>query len=409
MTFYGLDVEQYLVAALNPQPSRGHKIPPKPLRKQDQKIISDYMSERVSLKPSTAKVLCTYLVMFSRELPESFSNIDTKMVLQYISQSNTKLKQNTRRRYYPIIKTFLTWLIREKVNKKLNMDKISPNLKAPALDLDGRKPSMMLTGDDIKKLIETAHTSRDRALIAMQFEGALRPIEIVSATWADLNFDKYGAQFTTSKKTGKSRYIRLIMSAPYLLEWKNDHPKPEPDMPVFVSLKSAKFITPLTQSGLKTLIHAIAKEALPNKQVFPYLMRHSRITSLMADEVSSQIVSMQAWGTPNSRMLSTYTHLSNADIDRVLLSRAGIQTEETKKDESLKPRQCSYCGKMNTPTDKFCAECGTPLTNEAKEIIQTESQEEREKIRTLGGEIFTRDDVEAMVKAEIEKMFSKKK
>jgi integrase/ribosomal protein L37E len=265
-------------------------------------------------------------------------------------------------------------LISEGINTRLDLKKISPNLKAPALDLDGRKPSMMLSGEEIKTLIETAHTSRDRAIIAMMYEGSLRPIEVISATWNDLNFDKFGAQFTTNKKTGKSRYIRLIMAAPYLLAWKNDHPQPYPDMPIFVSLKSARIITPLTQSGLKTLIYALGREALPGKEIFPYLLRHSRITGLIADEVPESIVKMQGWGSVNSRMLGTYTHLSNIDMDRVLLSRAGITTEEIKKDESLKPPQCTHCGKVNLVTAKFCDECGTPLTDDVRQYLETKTR-----------------------------------
>ncbi len=154
------------------------------------------------------------------------------------------------------------------------------------------------------------------------------------------------------------------MSAPYLLSWKNDHPKPEPDLPIFISLKSNSRIQPLTQSGLKTLIYGLGHQALPGKDIFPYLLRHSRITAMIADEIPESIVKTQGWGSVNSRMLGTYTHLSNADVDRVLLTRAGITSPETKKDDSLKPRQCSHCGKVHPPTRKFCDECGTPLTKE---------------------------------------------
>lgn len=270
------------------------------------------------------------------------------------------------------------------------MLKISPNLKAPGLDLEARKPSSMLSGEDVKKLIETAHTSRDRAIIAMMFEGSLRPCEAIAATWSDVNFDQFGAQFTTNQKTGKSRYIRLIMSAPYLAAWKNDHPRPDPDMPVFVSLKSSGVIVPINQSGLKTLVYGLGREILPGKKIFPYLLRHSRITGLIADEVPESIVKMQGWGSVNTRMLGTYTHLSNADVDRVMLSRAGIVSIETKKDESLKLIQCQNCGKVHEPTAKFCIDCGHAMTKDAKaQVVQ-----EREAITAAGGEVFTREDVE---------------
>ena len=102
MTYYGKDVEEYLNAATSPVPYRTSA--PAPLRGTDRKIISDYMAERVNLKPGTAKVVSTYLVMLSRDLPAPLSEVDTKMMLQYIGRANEKLKQNSRRRYYPLFK-----------------------------------------------------------------------------------------------------------------------------------------------------------------------------------------------------------------------------------------------------------------------------------------------------------------
>lgn len=371
MTYYGKDVEQYLHAALNPKPLRGRTEAPPSLREEDRKIISDYLAEQTNLKPGTAKNVATYLVMLCRDLPFVVQDADTKTILQYVTRANTSLKQNTRRRAYPVFMKFIKWMASEGLNKNINLEKIKPALKAPGLDLSGRKSSMMLSGEDIKKLIEAGHTSRDRAIVSVMYEGSLRPIEIITATWDSIVFDKYGAQFMTSEKTGKPRYIRLIMSAPYLLAWKNDHPKPEPKTPVFVSLKSAKKIEPISQGGLRNLIYELSREALPGKDVFPYLMRHSRITALIADEVQESVVKLQAWGSVNSRMMETYLHLSNAQVDRVLLSKAGIMTAETRKDDILKPRRCSHCGKSHTPTSNFCDVCGTGLTEEARQQTST--------------------------------------
>jgi len=57
-------------------------------------------------------------------------------------------------------------------------------------------------------------------------------------------------------------------------------------------------------------------------------------------------------------MLATYAHLSDADIDRVLLAKAGIKTPEKKVEVGVRPRQCPGCGKINTATDLYCSICG---------------------------------------------------
>ena len=103
MTYYGKDVEEYLNAATSPGPDReaGFRAI---TGNSTGSIISDYMAERVNLKPGTAKVVSTYLVMLSRDLPAPLSEVDTKMMLQYIGRANEKLKQNSRHRYYPLFK-----------------------------------------------------------------------------------------------------------------------------------------------------------------------------------------------------------------------------------------------------------------------------------------------------------------
>jgi hypothetical protein len=139
--------------------------------------------------------------------------------------------------------------------------------------------------------------------------------------------------------------------------------------------KNLKTCPAITQSGIKTLFYGLLNKAEITKKISPYYLRHSRITSMIADEIPQSVVMLQAWGNLSSKMMSTYTHLQNADIDRILLTRAGVVTEDIKRDDTiLKPRQCPNCGKVHTPTTRFCDECGTALTGEAITQVQTDEQ-----------------------------------
>jgi len=94
----------------------------------------------------------------------------------------------------------------------------------------------MISEEKIDLMIRSCKNSRDRALIAFMYEGALRPIEVREATWSQITFDQYGAIFNTTKKTGKPRYIRLIRYYGYLAAWKADYRPgtPEGNALVFV-------------------------------------------------------------------------------------------------------------------------------------------------------------------------------
>jgi Site-specific recombinase XerD len=368
---YGLEYREYLKNAQHPISYRNRPVPD-PILEEDAVLIQKYLDERTALaglKPATAKSTASYLCMAARKAP-LFKKVSTTEVLTLVSCFRQDLKPNTLRRFIPVLKNFFTWLYKEGVNTHLDLEKIKA-IKPPALDLECRKAAGMLTKEEIEQLIQVADHPRDKAIIAMAFESACRPGELLDAHWGDLAFDRYGAQFNTSKKTGKPRYIRLIWSAPYLLTWKNNYPDTiKNDSYLFLSLKKEHGDhVPFTHSGYKQLLRDLQNRTGIKKTINPYLMRHSRITSMLAGEVPESVVKVQCWGSVQSKSIAHYSHLTSNDIDAILLSRAGLKVAVKPSDTQIKPRQCPNCGEINTPTAKFCNNCGQPLTPEAKQDV----------------------------------------
>jgi integrase len=379
MASFGLQYSEYLEIASHPN-SEGYRQryrgrdPPDPVRVKDAAIIRQYLDERTAqgMGAGTAKVVATYLCMIARKFPgyDTMDNGTVNRAFQYLRS----MKQNTQRRAIPLFKNFIRWMNEEKVNAVLDISRIS-KIKTPGLDTETKKASDMLNGDEIRRLIDVAGNERDRALIAFLFEGALRPIEASAATWGDLQFDQYGASFSTSKKTGKSRYIRLIWSGSLLKAWANKYPgEPKGNNPVFVSAKTPQILKQIEVTTIRSLFYSLLKKAGIDKKISPYHLRHSRITSMMADEIPESVIKMQAWGSMKSNMLATYAHITNKDIDRILLTRAGIITNDKDKPDELRARQCPTCGKVHGPTTKFCDECGTSLAQEFQQNIQAKTQ-----------------------------------
>ena len=375
---FGTSYNEFLEAAINPSDKKfekryqGRKLPGL-ISKADAILIKRFLDEAVTngLTPAAAKTSASYLAGISRASP-GLQDMDTVQAGSAFSNIRQNMKPNSARRAMGILKQFIRWMNEEGINTGIDLAKLL-KIKPPKADTTTKRASDMLSGKEITTLIETAGNDRDRALIAMLFEGSLRPVEASTAVWGDLNFDKYGCQFTTNKKTGKPRYIRLIMAAPYLLAWKNRYPLTITNQsPIFVSFKTPH--QQLTRGGIYFIFMDILKKSGISKKISPYYLRHSRITAMIADGIPDSIVKKQAWGDLRSNQLATYAHLTDADVDRVLLTRAGIITNDEKKDESLKARQCSHCGKLHTPTTKFCDECGTPLTKEVEQQVKTIEQ-----------------------------------
>ena len=370
MAYYGLDVEEYLEMAIKPRSYRGRPAPD-PITREDARLILAHINDLVATRgiaPSTAKVTATFLVMFARSCP-GFVDLTAADLKNYVGRIRKDLKQNTRRRYIPLLKRFVRWLVEEDHNTRISTKDLDAveKIKVPGLDLEDRTAAKMLTGPEVLAMISSARNSRDRAILAMMYDGALRPIEVVAASWDTLRFpapDEQRAQFNTAKKTGRPRYIPLINSVPYLVAWRNDYPgDPSGAAPLFVGLRTPH--RSITQSLVKNVVYSSAKAAGISRDVNPYLMRHSRITHMLADEVPETIVKKIAWGSVRSHQLGTYTHLTDADVDRVLLAKAGIRTPEKKAEVGVRPRQCRGCGKINAATARYCSVCGRGLTVKA--------------------------------------------
>jgi ribosomal protein L40E len=65
----------------------------------------------------------------------------------------------------------------------------------------------------------------------------------------------------------------------------------------------------------------------------------------------------------DSRMASTYVHLSGRNIDNALLKLNGIKTEDevNSEEHKLRIKTCLRCQESNSPTSSFCSRCGSPL------------------------------------------------
>jgi len=99
----------------------------------------------------------------------------------------------------------------------------------------------MLTPEEVSLIIQTARSPRDKALLAMLYDGSNRPIELLRLKWSDIHYDEFGAYFITDAKTNKERRIRLTnISLGYLEQWKKKHPDPILDQYVFCTINESK-------------------------------------------------------------------------------------------------------------------------------------------------------------------------
>lgn len=113
------------------------------------------------------------------------------------------------------------------------------------------KASDILTEEEVKKLIDSAEHSRDKAFISMLYELGARIGEIGSLHIREVTKDKYGYITDLEGKTGH-RTPRIVISDPYITHWLNIHPlKNKPDSPLWVMVNASnKLLLPVLSSVL---------------------------------------------------------------------------------------------------------------------------------------------------------------
>jgi integrase/recombinase XerD len=101
----------------------------------------------------------------------------------------------------------------------------------------------MLTPAEVKRIIDAASNSRDRALVSTQYKGGLRIGEIGNLQWKLLHFSEWSVTSKINFKTGKQRHVPLVTSMPYLKALANDMGECPTEGFVFLTTRGNHFNT----------------------------------------------------------------------------------------------------------------------------------------------------------------------
>jgi len=116
-------------------------------------------------------------------------------------------------------------------------------------------------------------------------------------------------------KTGPRR-VRIIFSAKALSEWLNHHPaKNDREAPLWASLESTNSTKPLEYYAFRKTLSVVARRVGIGKRVNPHSFRHARASNLANVLTEAQMKEYLGW-VGDSKMASTYVHLSGRNIDK---------------------------------------------------------------------------------------------
>ncbi len=327
----------------------------KELSPKNYEIVSNFKKKLLS--EGVGKLRIARYISILREVakmhPADFDKWDEEDIITILAAIEERdYKQGTKNEFKKALKKFV----------KFQYGEFSPLLRLIKQKRDDNRVPEVLREEDVLKMIEAASHPRDKALIAVGYEGGLRIGELASLRIGDVIWSSKGEMRAKIKVRGKTgeRVIPLIMSAPYLRRWIEEHPfRDNVNAILFCSLSPRNYGGMIGYQMMWKLIVSIGKKAGLKKRVNPHMLRHSRATVLANYLTEAQMCQLFGW-TQGSKMPKVYVHLSGRDIDKAILRIYGFEDEE-EKEAQIKPRRCPRCGHLNAPTDVYCGRCALIL------------------------------------------------
>lgn len=337
------------------------------ISRENKKLIEDFYRHNVIDGLTFGKIyrytedLRKIAAMLKKNFVECTREDIEKLILEFEKTGYTVW---TKYGYRVVVRKFFKWL-----RKTEGFPPEVSWIRLRQRSTSNRLPDELITELDVKKMIECAEKTRDKAFISLLYESGCRISEILTLRIKNITFDQYGAKINVYGKTG-ARRIRSISSVILLQKLINEHPDKE-NSEAFIWLKSNSKQDLVGYDRMRILLTRIAKKAGVKKKVNPHSFRHARASFMANHLTEAQLKEVFGW-TQGSKMASVYVHLSGKNTDDAILKLHG---KKIKKDDFedfiLEPRICSRCKKENEPTNKFCGLCGSVLDkNTETEIIK---------------------------------------
>lgn len=283
--------------------------------------------------------------------------------------------------YFFVIKRFFKFLRYGNVDKENPYPEEVAWIKRKMKPNEGRRAEF-LTPSEARSMIVAAEKMRDKAMIAVGFEGGFRTGELLGLEIRDLSFDEMGVRAKVRGKTGE-RIVRLISSAPLLGAYLETHPTAsDPNSPVWLTEVGNWKNRRVSWRGWNSSLQYIAKKAgIKGKRIHSYLLRHGSATEAAKYLSDAEMKVRYGW-TMDSGMPAVYVHLSSQDLDPKLARLYSGKPFEQQKPE-FAPDVCPRCSEANTPGMRFCNKCGTPLNRAELAKSSIETQEMRNDIQDI--------------------------
>jgi site-specific recombinase XerD len=174
-----------------------------------------------------------------------------------------------------------------------------------------QKLPVVLTKEEVARLIEAASSAKNKAALSVAYGAGLRASEVVSLKITDID----SARMVLRVEQGKGRKDRHAMLSPVLLEILREWYRiGRPKAWLFPGRDP---INPLTARQLNRICHAAAHAARINKRISLHTLRHSFATHLLEQDIDIRIIQVLL-GHAKLNTTALYTRVATNTIRKVM-------------------------------------------------------------------------------------------
>lgn len=273
-----------------------------------------------------------------------------------------------------ILKTFLTHIWGGDESK-------TDFIAVPSLKIEKLRDEDRLDWEDIITLSRAALNQRDHAFIQVLFESGCRIEECLTCLVRDAAPIENGRAYRLNIRKSKTeiRPITLIVSAPALHSWLQNHPLKNrtnfQDQKLWITIdtKHGGRNQPLNYPNARKLLLDLRERTTLKKKVNPHSLRKSSASFFAGILNDSDLKARYGW-TPDSKMLRVYVNRDQRAVEEKLLIAYGLKTNGQHQ-ESIKPQTCPVCGEVNAVHLAQCSRCRSQLGDPERVLIQEHGRE----------------------------------
>jgi integrase/recombinase XerD len=221
----------------------------------------------------------------------------------WLNQIDKSLKPSTFNCYVNVVRRLFRFALDLEENETPPCMKGIKLKRIDQREREQRLSENLLDKSQVLHLTRMTSNKKYQAIIMTGFDGALRKTELMNIhIKEDLKiFEDYIELTVRNGKGGNTDTITLIDSVPYIKAWLSEHPfydgdNTPPNTPLWTREKrpisnmskiggrKAITVLPLRCWAVQWILDTLANKAGMKKKLWPHILRHSKISSMLNDE-----------------------------------------------------------------------------------------------------------------------------